>query len=1090
MKRRLSLNWKKILRGALAAAALCVGLGLAGPAQAASLTWGSCSECILNGGVMAEDSDGTLYYADTEAGGALSSVKGEEETRLTADAAANINVMDGTVYYTAESGSGSAVYAYRLSTGAKSACFTLTVPIDEMYVDSEKTIWYLAEGKVYRRAEGETKSLLVDGGGDIEHFIPTSFGTITAKGSVRDYTLYADGQEIAGDVSSFYDSEGYLIFSSGGTDYQAKLSSLFDGDPAQKTEEYSLGDSALAPLSAALDSDDCEICEENADDYAEKYGTAVRSSASGDSVSALTAGSAVSGLYDASVSDGQRNIVLRARQQHEIAWTPVKDIKGWNSSYTFQAGTTYTGLPYGQPVNCAYVPWNASLDEFAAAVKDSGSKMYTSYSSYNKRAPYYSCDCSSFVSWAWNLSSRQTTSTLGNYATKVSSQSIYSAQIGDAFVLAGSHTVLVTDLGYDADGNLVYVDIMEQTPPQTKLTRWGEGGASGNTLEALTAKYLKRSGSNYILYRSKTRDSVTYTPSSAVTLSGETEGTDVFDLDPKSLVLDIGEYATISYDDTEHAGTARWSSSDESVATVSDGMVRGIAGGRAQITLTIGSTQGRAIVYVRPAKVILKAISNTTKGGLTLTWNSVTGATKYEVLRKNAEGSWVSVGTTTKTSYTEENLDSLTSYTYTVRAVMVQDGMTYYGAYDSTGLTGTTLLAAPKLNAIKAVSTTSQRVRWNAVAGADGYKVYRIKSSGKKTLLGTTTKSYYTVKSRTTGTSYTYTVQSYYTKNGQTVDGGYDPTGVTKVCCPPTPTLSSAECDANGKIVVSWKKVSNVTGYRLYRKTAGGKWKRITTTSKTSYTDTSVQDGTTYIYTVKAYKTVSKKKIWGDDDSKGLECKAEIPKTGTPKLSSAVCDSLGQITLTWKKVTGAEGYRVYRKSAGGKWKRIATLKGRKKVTLTDTGLTYGTEYIYTVKAYRTVLGKKVWSSSNKTGITCKVDAPAVTGVKASLQDDGTVKVRWSAASGVRGYRVYYRTAGSSKWRAVSGLVTKSSRTKTVSGLEAGKTYEFAVRSYWKKSGKRYYSSTYAQASSGVTIPSGETEETAETAESPETAGNS
>lgn len=98
--------------------------------------------------------------------------------------------------------------------------------------------------------------------------------------------------------------------------------------------------------------------------------------------------------------------------------------------------------------------------------------MYTSRSTYNRSAPYYSSDCSAFVSWAWGLSSRQTTSSIPYFATKVTPQNLYGLQVGDALDKSGSHVVLVEDIGYDDDGDIVYIDIMEQTPPKTKETRY------------------------------------------------------------------------------------------------------------------------------------------------------------------------------------------------------------------------------------------------------------------------------------------------------------------------------------------------------------------------------------------------------------------------------------------------------------------------------------------------------------------------------------------------------------------------------------------------------------------------------------------
>ncbi len=159
------------------------------------------------------------------------------------------------------------------------------------------------------------------------------------------------------------------------------------------------------------------------------------------------------------------------------------------------------------------VPWSTDLDGFIQAVNDPDSKMYTSKSTYNRTAPYYSSDCSSFVSWAWGLQSRQTTRSLYVFATKVANQSVYSVQVGDAFVASGVHAMLVTNVGYDSNGVINSIEITEQTPPKTLRTVYGAGGT--RTLESLTSQYLNK---GYVLYRCKTRDSVTYTHSCAVPL--------------------------------------------------------------------------------------------------------------------------------------------------------------------------------------------------------------------------------------------------------------------------------------------------------------------------------------------------------------------------------------------------------------------------------------------------------------------------------------------------------------------------------------------------------------------------------------------
>ncbi|MFR5420509.1 MAG: dockerin type I repeat-containing protein [Oscillospiraceae bacterium] len=197
------------------------------------------------------------------------------------------------------------------------------------------------------------------------------------------------------------------------------------------------------------------------------------------------------------------------------------DVLGWNGDLTYRAGVTYTGLPYGQPVNAAYVPWVTDLDGFAAAVKDPNSSMYTSYSTYNCRAPYYSCDCSAFVSWAWGLGGRQTTRTIANYATEISTTSYENAQVGDCFCLAGTHVVLITALTYDSNHKINGMEISESTVNAAtnyccQKTWYGDGHTY--PLSKVQSKYLDN---GYILYRSNTRDSVTYTHACSVPLAGD-----------------------------------------------------------------------------------------------------------------------------------------------------------------------------------------------------------------------------------------------------------------------------------------------------------------------------------------------------------------------------------------------------------------------------------------------------------------------------------------------------------------------------------------------------------------------------------------
>lgn len=253
------------------------------------------------------------------------------------------------------------------------------------------------------------------------------------------------------------------------------------------------------------------------------------------------------------LSQGQINIVKRAKQMTSIQWTPLKDIAGWAGGLTYQAGVTYTGLPYGQPVDADYVPWETSLVGFLDAVNDPNSKMYTSNATYNEIAPYYSIDCSAFVSWAWDLGSRKDTRGIPNYATVVSTSSYENAQVGDCFNKSGTHVVLITDVDYDSSGAIVSIEISESTVNAAtnyccQVVRYGEGGAY--SLDTLKTKYFDN---GYTLYRSKTRDSVTYTHSCAAPLEG-----DVCSVCQTQGGAESGTQTAFGIDVSHHQGTIDW----------------------------------------------------------------------------------------------------------------------------------------------------------------------------------------------------------------------------------------------------------------------------------------------------------------------------------------------------------------------------------------------------------------------------------------------------------------------------------------------------------------------------------------------------
>lgn len=455
---------------------------------------------ILNGGIMAQSCD-DFYYS--EGGGVYVSSGGSAARLLTDEDGANLNVIDGYVYYTM---SGGTVRRVPVTGGEPETVYQHTSDIRQLYVYGGGTLRFLAGGIVCGYVAGAGGEAVRESElTGVVGLIPTSYGDILLTGAVFDYTVNVNGRAVLSGVTGCYTDSGYLAVTIDAANYQTPLSRLFGSfDASNDLEEFGIhGTGDMASL-FNLDHDEyyCEECEENAK-------KAVFSPLRTESTA-----SALSTQYvRREQSAGQANIVKRARQEHEIAWTPLENRYSWGYATVFTAGTTYTGLPYGQPVNTGYVPWTISLDRYIDSVNNNASAFYTTYSDYNKIAPAYSADCSSFVSWAWGLSQRKTTYSLPSEAVSIG-KDIYSLQVGDCMNSSG-HVVLVTDVCYDSNGVIKCIEIMEETPNITRLRRYGEGSYALSTIQSY---YLS---GGYTIYRNPNRDGVVYTHNCNVPIDGD-----------------------------------------------------------------------------------------------------------------------------------------------------------------------------------------------------------------------------------------------------------------------------------------------------------------------------------------------------------------------------------------------------------------------------------------------------------------------------------------------------------------------------------------------------------------------------------------
>lgn len=301
-------------------------------------------------------------------------------------------------------------------------------------------------------------------------------------------------------------------------------------------------------------------------------------------------------------------------------------------------------------------------------------------------------------------------------------------------------------------------------------------------------------------------------------------------------------------------------------------------------------------------------------GTVRVKWNPVYAGNGYLIEKKNQDtGVWEVYKTITRaatSSFTFPAANGQTD-TYRIRAYKNGNPKTYTEDYS---FEVNPYLAAP--TGVKATvnkADGSITVKWNPVAGADYYEVYR------------TTRAAYAYNKDTKTYSYAYANK-----------------------------LDNWVVDANSKYgyKVSDEKLTATT----------------TTDRKVSYVNgdgieqtwyEGPKAGVKYYYYVVAFKngTAYAVKDSGNTIESGNSAAAAATVTNVTVAKTKITSgkaTKGKVTLKWKKVAGAAGYEVYRSTKKGSgYTKLATITKGSTVKLTDKTVKAGKKYYYKVRAYKT-----------------------------------------------------------------------------------------------------------------------------------------
>lgn len=323
-------------------------------------------------------------------------------------------------------------------------------------------------------------------------------------------------------------------------------------------------------------------------------------------------------------------------------------------------------------------------------------------------------------------------------------------------------------------------------------------------------------------------------------------------------------------------------------------------------------------------------------GKIELTWEEVAGAVEYRIYRATSKnGTYTRMKTTTDTSYTNTSAKAGKAYYYKVEAVD-----NYGNVAVSQIISRTCDLARPTVTLSNVESSGKIKVSWDAVDGAVQYEVYRAASkNGTYIKVKTTTGTSYTNTSAEAGKTYYYKVKAIAEKSA--ANSAYSAVK-SRTCDLARPTVTLSNVASTGKIKVSWDAVDGAVEYEVYRATSkNGTYTKVNTTTGTSYTNTSAEAGKTYYYKVRAVAEKSAA------NSAYSTVKSRTCDLARPSVSITL-NSSGKPKLSWKAISGAVEYQVYRAtSKNGEYKLVKTTTS---TSFTNTGAKSGVTYYYKVIA--------------------------------------------------------------------------------------------------------------------------------------------
>ena len=287
---------------------------------------------------------------------------------------------------------------------------------------------------------------------------------------------------------------------------------------------------------------------------------------------------------------------------------------------------------------------------------------------------------------------------------------------------------------------------------------------------------------------------------------------------------------------------------------------------------------------------------------------------------------------------------------------------------------------------------------------------------------------------------------------------GQNEASATTSSLPGRPTSLTARARGTSSIELDWTAPSGggpVTGYRIEWSETGARWRNLvanTRNTRTRYSDTGLDPGTTRHYRVAAINSAGT----SDDWSNIAEATTAVAVPGAPTRLTATAPVVGgsdRILLTWRApstnggspITGYLIQMSLNRVSG--WTPIVTTRSTARNYL-HTGLDPGTTRYYRVAAIN-AQGTGAYSTPPVPGTTRAAPPGQVQSLSARATGPTSITLTWQAPSSdggarITGYSIRFRGPNDGTWIPIQSNTGPTQTTFKHTGLKPATAYRYQV----------------------------------------------